>query len=566
MQLLLLLFLLWTAPAPVVELPTPSVTDGEPKNKPISEAFFWGAVNEFTIRSNTPVQESPLQTLPPQDVDSTSFPPQDVDPWDIPYGDAQSENVQPPITRNRLGLHVRSDLQDAADLELLRNAGFTLMILDNLQILRSAGIENEFFLYYNIGIPYLLPTTISRNGVTIMEALQQEIAAVPNDLQENISAFGLFYLPSESSEFHNFSEVVNDTLRTLTNHPLYYHTYDAGRYPQTGIFDFVIEEFYAESESKRFPQSPVVYFHPAENLHTSIVRLDELLRYSLQFEHPAIILPYEWIVDTLREYPGISVMLREYAHGNRFALPLPSTPEQERGANGHFILFWILAGFLVILIRYYPMIPQFALRYYFNHTFFMQDIMEGRVRNPKGAFYFLALQTLFSGLFVYTFLQSLFNEPGFSVIAWFAKPIMWSADPALSLAIFSVILSIFVHFISVSWLYLLISDINQIYKAVNLYAWGLFVHILLTTLLIALSAFPIQLSIVFIIGMLYYVVWVSAFLAASLHGTKKLESKRGRVLFSTFGLYLFLAAALLLLFVQSDRVAEISKLAYLVSW
>src|SRR5690625_6558488 len=77
-------------------------------------------------------------------------------------------------------------------------------------------------------------------------------------------------------------------------------------------------------------------------------------------------------------------MLREYAHGNRFALPLPSTPEQERGANGHFILFWILAGFLVILIRYYPMIPQFALRYYFNHTFFMQDIMEGRVRNPKG--------------------------------------------------------------------------------------------------------------------------------------------------------------------------------------
>src|SRR5690625_7097293 len=81
---------------------------------------------------------------------------------------------------------------------------------------------------------------------------------------------------------------------------------------------------------------------------------------------------------------------------------------------------------------------------------------------------------------------------------------MWSADPALSLAIFSVILSIFVHFISVSWLYLLISDINQIYKAVNLYAWGLFVHILLTTLLIALSAFPIQLSIVFIIGMLYY--------------------------------------------------------------
>src|SRR5690625_5978955 len=103
------------------------------------------------------------------------------------------------------------------------------------------------------------------------------------------------------------------------------------------------------------------------------------------------------------------------------------------------------------------MIPQFALRYYFNHTFFMRDIMEGRVRNPKGAFYFLALQTLFSGLFVYTFLQSLFTEPGFSMIAWFATPIMWSADPALSVAIFSVILSAFVLSISVSFLYLLIS-------------------------------------------------------------------------------------------------------------
>src|SRR5690625_5642306 len=113
------------------------------------------------------------------------------------------------------------------------------------------------------------------------------------------------------------------------------------------------------------------------------------------------------------------------------------------------------------------------------------------VRNPKVSSYYCVRQARFSGLFVYTFLHSLFNEPGFSVIAWFAKPIMWSADPALSLAIFSVILSIFVHFISVSWLYLLISDINQFYKAVYLYAWVLFVHILLTTLIFDIYTFPI---------------------------------------------------------------------------
>src|SRR5690625_6154176 len=101
LQLLLLLFLLWTAPAPVVELPTPSVTDGEPKNKPISEAFFWGAVNEFTIRSNTPVQEHPLQTLLPKNVAPPPFPPQMVIPGTLPSAVAHQETVRPPTTRTR---------------------------------------------------------------------------------------------------------------------------------------------------------------------------------------------------------------------------------------------------------------------------------------------------------------------------------------------------------------------------------------------------------------------------------------------------------------------------------
>src|SRR5690625_5741429 len=59
LQLLLLLFLLWTAPAPVVELPAPSVAGGEPENKALSEAFLGGSVKEVTIRSNTPLHQSP---------------------------------------------------------------------------------------------------------------------------------------------------------------------------------------------------------------------------------------------------------------------------------------------------------------------------------------------------------------------------------------------------------------------------------------------------------------------------------------------------------------------------
>lgn len=566
MQLLLLLFLFWAASAPVVDLRAPSVLGGELEDELVSGAVCGEAVHQAAIRSNIPSQETHVQALPLQDTGSMELSLQEIDPWENPGGGVQPESSQPPITRNRLGVHIRSDVYNEADLDLFRNAGFTLLILDSLRILQSGDPEKGFFFYYNIGIPYLLPSTISRNGDTIIEALQLGISAVPDDLMENISAFGLFYLPSESSGFHIFSEVVTDTLHTLTDHSFYYHTYDAGLHPQTGTFDFVIEEIYSASAGKLLPESPVTYFHPEENYHTSIARLEELLKSSLQFEQPVIILPYEWIVHTLREYPGVSVMLNEYSQGNRFALPLPSTPEQDNSANGHLILFWVLIGFLVILIRYYPMIPQFALRYYFNHTFFMQDIMEGRIRNPKGAFYFLALQTLFSGLFVYSFMHSLFNEPGFSVIAWYAEPIMWGADPVLSLAILSVILSIMIHFISVSWLYLLISDINQIYKAVNLYAWGLIAHIILTALLIALSVFNIPLSLIYLIGMIFYVVWVSAFLAASLHGTKKLESKRGRVLFYTFGLYLFLALALIILLAQSDRLSEVLELAYRVSW
>src|SRR5699024_10026902 len=104
---------------------------------------------------------------------------------------------------------------------------------------------------------------------------------------------------------------------------------------------------------------------------TSVLNLEQILNRSLQFEQSVLILPFGWLVQTLREQPAMAVMLQEHAEGNQVTLPLPASERPVQPVNGHLIIFWILVAGLVILIRYHPVIPQLPIRYYFNHSFFM---------------------------------------------------------------------------------------------------------------------------------------------------------------------------------------------------
>lgn len=485
--------------------------------------------------------------------------------WVIPDATDAQNTASPENYPNRLALHLNTANYNAEDLDLVRSAGFSIVVLDSLNSAEIDTLAEDFLIFYDIGIQYLLPSTITQQRESLIQGFKETVSGLSGEQLNRISAIGLFRLPMESNTFHQFSEQVADTLHILMDKPLYYHSYSAEAATPSAAFDFVIAELFPEQNILETAASPVTYFHPAEHYRSSILRLDQLLDRSLQFEQSTLILPFDWMLETLREQPGMAVMLHEYIKGDPVSLPLPASESSNYSANAHLIIFWILIVCLVILIKYHPVIPQFALRYYLNHYFFMQDIMEGRVRNPRGGLYFLAIHSLFTGLFIYIFLNIFYTEPGFNVLAHFADWAIWTRDPVLSFVIATVLVSVLIHIISVVWLYLFIKDIQHLYKAVNLYSWGLFAHILLTALLVGLSYFDPPLTIVYFIGGAYYAIWASGFLIASFHSTKKLERKRYIVLLSTFVIYLIIAIALIALPFQSDKLIEIFQLAYQVS-
>lgn len=485
--------------------------------------------------------------------------------WVAPHTADRQENTQPVTYPNRLALHIESANYNAADLDLVRSAGFTILVFDSLDASAISSVPEDFLIFYNIGYPYLIPSVIDDERNVVIHELREKIDVLSEDNLNRISAIGLFNLPMENAAFHQFADLAADSLRFLTDTPFYYHSYNIGDTTPAAAFDFIVEDFFSDQNNMGAPVTPHTYFHPSDHYRTSVFNLEQVLNRSLQFEQSVLILPFSWIVRTLREQPGMAVMLQEHVTGNQVTLPLPASERPMQPVNGHLIIFWILVGGLVILIRYHPVIPQLPIRYYFNHSFFMQDIMEGRVRNPKVGFYFLGIQSLFTGLFVYCFMYSFYSEQGIKAIAHFAGWGIWNSDPAVSIAITAAFISILIHAISVSWLYLFIKDINQLYKAVNLYAWGLFAHLILTAILVGFASFSLPLTLVYSIGGIYYVLWVSAFLIASVHGTKKLEKKKYTVLFLTFGVYLILAFVWIILPLQSDKLIEIFQLAYQIS-
>lgn len=485
--------------------------------------------------------------------------------WVAPETSDLKETLQPAWPANRLALHLDTPDPHEDDLHLTLQAGISILVADSLHTPLISSVPDDILIFYDIGISYLLPSQSDRDKESVIHDLSQRITSIPEDHRNRIAAFGLFRLPLESTSFHLFSGQVADSLRPVTNKPFYYRTYRTSADPPPEAFEFAVADFHSDLDSPAGFSAPVVYFHPSRDVHLTIQKLEQMLNESLKFEQSILVLPFSWLSEIISEQPGIALMLQEFQNGTPVTLPQPADVGREQPANGHLIIFWVLAGAFIILVRYYPLIPVFAGRYFLNHTFFIQDIMEGRIRNLKSGIYFLIIQSLFTGLFFYTLMYSLFSDPGFAVFEHFISWNLWDPDPALSLAILVVIISLLIHMVSVSWLYLLIKDINQLYKAVNLYAWGFMAPLILTVIFTGLTAFELPWSFAGFLGGIFYVMWILPFLIASYHGTKKIEKNRYAVLFSTFGIFIILAAALPAILLGWDKLMEILQLAYVVS-
>ncbi len=427
----------------------------------------------------------------------------------------------------------------------------------------SIYTERNITILLHADILYPTASNLLQNQNLIIQEVTESYSRFSERQQSNIAAVGLFRFPADySTDFNSISKFVADSISGVTNKPLYYYSSSSQPATPSG-FSFVVDHI-STQEAQKIPlslSSAVIYLEPSPSSRETLSALSDIMRATQSLNESIIILPADWFFRIQNDHPDLIPILENYTNGRILSMPLPAKRAGETSANpGIIILLIILAG-LVVQYKYQPVILQFVGRYFFNHSFFMADIMDNRLRNVSAGLTFMGIHSIVNGLFFYTFFETLFTGKGLNVLSHYFAPFVPENFELPVIFIAATLVGLIVHLISVLWLRLVNRQINSFSKAINLYIWPFFITLIPTSLLVFNLHTLDSEFLAAIMAVLYLLTWLLSFASASVNAARRLEKYRVLSIIFTIGLYSLLFTGLLLVLMLYPALFEPIELA-----
>lgn len=489
--------------------------------------------------------------------------------WLIPQSIAEN-TVQEPSEgtgNHRIALtftNHNSFVPSTEQLRLSQEAGITLLEVSDTSPLSHADVQS-FSLLYNLGIRYTTISSLKANVYSIIDESITNYQEFSSEVDFNIVAVNLFFFPDDFNiEFVNIASSVADSVGNAIQKPLYYQSSQYKNLPFPENFSFVSEYFQTEKNIFQNLFTPATRFVPSDNYLESIKALETLLINSLSLEETVIIIPAEWFFDALEKQPVLTSVFSDYASGHSIAFPYPAVENPSPDPNWEVIFLLLILTGLIAQHKYQPVSIQYVNRYFFNNSFFVTDIMEGRLRNITPALLFLGVHCIINGLFIFTLLELFISHNGFSVLSHYSDPFLPLTLQPVIIGFFSAIIALLIHSISVLWLFLLNKKMNQLNKVLNLYTWPFILHLLCTVVLVVLNQITHPNIIAYIIIALYLLTWFLGFGITAVNGARFLDKNRVLNLLLTIGIYGLISIGIVTFLILSPQLIDIIKLAVLI--
>ncbi len=448
-------------------------------------------------------------------------------------------------------------------LELALKAGITLFEAHSLSNI-SLYSEKNISLLFDAYIQYPTVRYLNQNKKRIIKLISDEFSQLSSGEQSYIAAMGVFRYPADfSPDFFDAATAILDSISVITNKPLYYHSFSKENYTPDRI-SFIAERVSVKTENPEriTPSSAVVYLDPSESNRESLIALEQLMESNHELKESIIILPAEWFFDLAGEHPPILSVLKNYTLGRFITMPLPAADNSEdRSANPGIILLFLIIAALIIQYKYQPVVLQYTGRYFLNHSFFVADIMDNRVRNASPGLTFLGIHGIVNGLFFLALFDYFFTDKGLHILShYFASEVVQNFELYIIFLV-ATISGFFFHFLSIVWLLLLNQQLDSFSKALNLYIWPFFFTLIPTVILVINQHTGNFDILAMAMAIIYLLTWVLAFATASINAARRLEKYGVLNLIFTTGLYSLLFAGICTALVMVPSLFEPLELA-----
>lgn len=439
-----------------------------------------------------------------------------------------------------------------------------LAIADNLnirlfEISEPATAERltdpSYRFLFQAGPEFQVPGLLAEDLSSISTDISFRIQKFQRLAGDRIAAVSLFRYPFETySGFTRAAAALVDSLGNQFSIPFYYQSAfpDAGLMP--GGFSFASKR--ADPEQPYQNVFPVMHVVPSGNQYATYAMLNRIIEDLQAVDESITILPARWFFNQIEQNRNIFYLFNNFTSGNTITLPLPEQSESPPIMNWSVILLLFIWGSFALHFRYQPIYGQSMARYFSNHSFFVNDVMENRLRNILPGFILLIQHALLTGLFVFACVEVAVSSLGLEVIRHYLQPVILLKSTLLSLFLSAVIVAVFLQTVSVFWIYILNKNLTSFSQVLNLYSWPLHLNLFIVTLLVVFNRVGFDEKLTLILGAVFVLIWFFSFNIAAIDSSKFLEN--GRILFlsGTVGVHILLVIGLFIYLLNTPLILE----------
>lgn len=445
-------------------------------------------------------------------------------------------------------------------LELAKSSGIDILEVSSLSPFENLQTDS-FSILLNSTIHFTTSFELAADKDEFVNLVYQHYRNAQEIFPQQITAVGMYNFPAETDPyFYPLSTEVTDTLTTLIPVPLYfqsaYHTPPA--VPQG--FRFAAGYITPKNIGSGI-STPVIRFVPDKNPRTSLEALENIFAQSGAFSESIIIIPAKWFFERIEQQPELEYVFSSYLSGNSIPFPLPAEEQSSPVTNWSVILLLVIWASFVVHYRYQPVYTHSLPRYFLNHTFFVKDIMEHRIRNATPGLVLYAQHALLTGLFLYVSSEVLISDIGLSALSHHFPNVLIEGYELMSLFFLGVFTALVLQTVSILWIYMLNKKFRFFSQVLNLYCWPFHLNLVVITFLVVFNLQGSADVWVFTLSLLFGIIWFLSFNFAAIDSARFIEKYKFVNILLTAGVHVLLVVFTIWFFINSPDIIQPIQLA-----
>lgn len=481
-----------------------------------------------------------------------------------------SDNLSIENGSKYMGVYLNSDEASSlteSQLQFFRNTGIRVIQIPvnapaSISELTGASHFRWIIEYQN---PFYFHDYKSATDSLIISEFRQSVGSRYTNSNLPLIAINLFQYPFErDNATTTFMTQLAGIAREYTNVPLFYVSGAKNdRVPIVSGFSF---SSHAANVNGQLSITGFYHFYPDYNSdYASLSALKNLLEVSASAQYQSVILmPAKWLLSISERHSFLQTTITEFTNSGEVIIPLPADNDTVPPTNWAVIMLMIVLGSYIVHYRYQPVYKKSISRYFTNHKFFVDDILEYRTRSFWPGITLLTQHAFLSGLVAYLASMIFFSSTGLQTLFYHLPLLTLFGTSSFSFFIWGFLTASILQGFSVLWIFILNKKLKAVVQAIHLYCWPLHVNLFVVVLMVSIYSATPDSGFLRLLIFLFPTVWFISFNVAAIDAAKALRGTNIVYLLLTVGIHVIMISALIFYLFYTPLIYKLVSLAVML--